>query len=105
MSDEAIDQTTTTDTTTDNKKPPKYHVVLYNDDYTPMDFVVQILTDLFGYDQVTALDITMDVHEKGKGIAGTYPFDIAETKAMQIVQNARRCEHPLMADVEEAEDN
>lgn len=106
--DQPVDDTVTTTDTKDKdevRKPPKYHVVIHNDDYTPLDFVIRLLQHVFNYSYSKSTDIAMDVHEKGKGIAGTYPFDIAESKAAQIVQNAQRNGHPLLADVEEAPDD
>lgn len=79
--------------------PPKYAVVFLNDDYTPMDFVVGLLMKFFKKSQEEAAQITLDVHEKGEGLAGVYPKDIAETKAVQVVQVAQANGHPFRADV------
>jgi ATP-dependent Clp protease adaptor protein ClpS len=80
--------------------PPKYAVVLLNDDFTPMDFVVMVLTRLFGRSQSEAEAIMLDVHKNGKGMAGTYPKDIAETKASQVSAIAQANEYPFLAEVE-----
>lgn len=80
--------------------PPRYAVVLLNDDFTPMDFVVLVLTKLFGRSQEEAEAIMMDVHKNGKGMAGTYPKDIADTKAYQVSAIAQANEYPFKAEVE-----
>lgn len=82
------------------KQPPLYAVVLLNDDFTPMDFVVEILQEYFALDEEQATEIMLSIHYKGKGIAGIYPKDIAETKANQVIQHARAEGHPLMCQVE-----
>lgn len=82
------------------KEPPKYKVVMINDDYTPMDFVIAILIIHFGHSKEKAFQTMMEVHEKGKGVAGVYPKDIAETKAVIVMEVARRAEHPLLVVVE-----
>ncbi|MDO4223858.1 MAG: ATP-dependent Clp protease adapter ClpS [Acinetobacter sp.] len=78
------------------KKPPLYQVVLLNDDFTPMDFVVDVLQHYFALDAEQATEIMLMIHYQGKGIAGVYPKDIAETKAHQVVQHARAEGHPLL---------
>ena len=80
--------------------PPRYAVVLLNDDFTPMDFVVAILVKLFEKSAEEAATIMLDVHERGKGLAGTYAHDIAETKAAQVRGIAQANGHPLMAEIE-----
>lgn len=82
------------------KRPPLYAVVLLNDDYTPMDFVVEILQSFFGLDIDRATQIMMAVHHTGKGIAGVYPYSIAETKANQVNNYARSHDHPLLCQIE-----
>lgn len=84
------------------KEPNKFHVVLINDDFTPMEFVVAVLVQLFGMSTEKASAIMLDVHQKGEGIAGTFSRDIAETKAYQVCEAARQHEHPLRAVVKEA---
>lgn len=85
------------------KKPSEYAVLLMNDDYTPMEFVVEVLREIFSKSDVDAELIMMDIHTKGQGVAGVYSFDIAETKAMQVMDKARSEEYPLMARLVEVE--
>ncbi len=82
--------------------PPMYKVILLNDDYTPMDFVVSILQMFFGMDQDKATQVMLAVHTQGKAVCGIYPRDIAETKAAQVNQYARECQHPLLCEVDRA---
>jgi len=82
------------------KRPRMFQVIFLNDDFTPMDFVVLMLMKFFQKNADEATSIMMDVHKKGKGIAGTYTLEIAETKAMEVMDAARRKEHPLMVVVE-----
>lgn len=84
------------------KRPPMFKVVLVNDDYTPMDFVVYILCEIFRKNQEEAVQIMMDVHNSGFGICGVYTRDVAETKADQVILIARSHEYPLQCRVEEA---
>ncbi len=85
------------------KKPPMFKVLLLNDDYTPMEFVVQVLESFFNKDAITSTRIMLEVHTKGKGVCGIYPHDIANTKVMQVNQYARQNQHPLMCDLEPAD--
>lgn len=80
--------------------PPKYAVVLLNDDFTPIDFVIAILMRMFNKSADEAEAITMDVHKKGKGIAGVYTKDIAETKVRQVNTIAQQNQHPFLCQVE-----
>ena len=82
------------------KKPPLYRVILLNDDYTPMDFVSQLLMQIFHKDAMTAKAITEHVHTKGRGIAGIYSREIAETKTHEVIAIAKNYGHPLLADFE-----
>ncbi len=82
------------------KRPPMYKVVLINDDYTPMEFVVHVLEAFFGMNREQATHIMLNVHTKGKGICGLYPRDIAETKVAQVNDYARQNEHPLLCTLE-----
>ncbi|MEH6579455.1 MAG: ATP-dependent Clp protease adapter ClpS [Amphritea sp.] len=84
------------------KRPSMYRVLIFNDDYTPMDFVVQILMSFFAMDQEKATQIMLTVHTKGKAVCGVYTRDIAETKATQVNQYARENQHPLLCEVEKA---
>ena len=83
------------------KKPPLYRVVLLNDDYTPMEFVVQVLQKIFSMDRTTATRVMLEVHTKGKGICGEYTFEIAETKVAQVTGLANQHQHPLLCTMEE----
>ena len=85
------------------KKPPMYRVLMINDDYTPMDFVIEVLRKFFGMDIEKATQIMLAVHTQGKGVCGIFTRDIAETKAAQVVQYARENQHPLMCDVEKVD--
>ena len=80
--------------------PPRYAVVLLNDDHTPMDFVVVVLEKIFQKNAQEAEAITMEIHNSGKGMAGTYPKDIAETKAHQVIAISQAHQHPFRAEVE-----
>ena len=83
-------------------KPPKqYKVVLVNDDYTPMEFVVHILTTFFSIDHAKATRVMMAVHTKGKGICGIFSYEIAETKVDQVNEYSKMNQHPLMCNMEE----
>lgn len=84
------------------KPPPLYKVILLNDDYTPMDFVVHVLEQFFAMDHEKATRIMLNVHTKGKGVCGTYTHDVAETKTMQVNEYARTHDHPLLCTMEEA---
>ncbi|WP_130802852.1 ATP-dependent Clp protease adapter ClpS [Acinetobacter ihumii] len=82
------------------KRPPLYAVVLLNDDYTPMDFVIEILQQYFALNLDQATQVMLTVHYEGKGVAGVYPRDIAETKANQVNNYARSQGHPLLCQIE-----
>jgi len=84
------------------QEPPKFAVVMLNDDFTPMDFVVLLLTKLFRKSQDEAEVIMTEVHEKGKGVAGIYTKDIAETRVHQANSIAQKNEHPFRCQVEPA---
>jgi len=81
-------------------RPPFYVVVLFNDDYTPMEFVILVLQQYFGLDLDRATEVMLSVHYEGKGVAGMYPRDIAETKAQQVNRHARAEGHPLLCQIE-----
>lgn len=85
------------------KKPPLYKVVLLNDDYTPMEFVVEVLEVFFRMNREQATHVMLTVHTKGKGVCGVYTRDIAETKAAQVNQYARDNQHPLLCEIEASE--
>ena len=82
------------------KKPPLYKVLLLNDDYTPMEFVVHILERFFGMNADAAQGIMLTVHMKGLAVVGVYSHEIAETKVTQVMDYARRNEHPLQCTME-----
>ena len=83
------------------KKPPMFKVVILNDDYTPMEFVVHVLEAIFGHDRENATRIMLNVHKSGKGVCGIYSRDIAETKVTQVNSYSRENKHPLLCDMEE----
>ncbi|HEX5787792.1 MAG TPA: ATP-dependent Clp protease adapter ClpS [Woeseiaceae bacterium] len=84
------------------KEPPRYRVVLLNDDYTPMEFVVDILVTVFGMERTRATQVMLEVHTKGKGVCGIYNYEIAETKVAQVMGLARQHQHPLLCTMEES---
>lgn len=84
------------------KEPSRYKVILLNDDFTPMEFVVQVLQTFFNLNNEAATRIMLNVHTKGKGICGVYTKDIAETKVNQVNQFSRENEQPLLCTMEEA---
>jgi len=86
------------------KKPPLYKVVLLNDDYTPMEFVVEVLETFFAMNREKATHVMLEVHTKGKGVCGVFSRDVAETKAAQVNQYARQNEHPLLCEIEACDD-
>ena len=89
-----------TRTSPKTKKPTPYKVLLLNDDYTPMEFVVQVLEQFFNKGQEDAYTIMLHVHQKGVGVCGVYTFDVAETKVSQVMDFARENAHPLQCTLE-----
>ena len=87
------------------KRPPMYQVVLFNDDYTPMEFVVAILEMFFHLERELAVRIMLKVHTEGRAVCGIYTRDVAETKMSQVNQFSRENEHPLMCEIEPADDS
>jgi ATP-dependent Clp protease adaptor protein ClpS len=83
------------------KEPSLYGVVLLNDDYTPMQFVIDVLEQIFQKSPAEAYRIMMQVHVNGRGVAGIYPWDVAETKVDTLVTRARAEGHPLQATIED----
>ena len=77
-------------------KPREYQVVMLNDDYTPMEFVVDVLMRFFGRDHKESTRIMLQIHHAGRAVCGVFPKDVAETKVMQVISWARKHEHPLM---------
>ena len=84
----------------DLKEPPMYQVVLLNDDFTPMEFVVYIIQSIFGYEHERSTQIMLAVHTKGKGVCGIFPKEIAEMKSHEINEMAKAHEHPLISEIE-----
>jgi len=91
--DTVIERRTKTETRT--KRPPLYKVILLNDDYTPMEFVVEILKSVFYKNHAEATRIMLHVHQNGMGVAGVYPYEVAETKTRTVEELARQGEFPL----------
>ncbi len=89
-----------TKTRTRTQRPPLYKVMLLNDDYTPMEFVVHVLERFFGVDHQQAIAIMLTVHRKGLAVVGVFSFEIAETKVTQVMDYARRNQHPLQCTME-----
>ncbi len=86
------------------KRPPLYKVILLNDDYTPMEFVVHVLEVFFAMNREKATQIMLTVHTQGSAVVGIFPRDIAETKSEQVNQYAQENQHPLISKVEMADD-
>jgi ATP-dependent Clp protease adaptor protein ClpS len=84
------------------EEPPLYHVLLLNDDYTPMDFVIEVLRRFFNMDSDKATDIMLTIHYKGKARCGTFTAEVAETKVDQVIRFALENEHPLQCSMEQA---
>lgn len=84
------------------KPPSMYHVVLNNDDYTPMDFVIEVLVRFFSMDIERATQVMLKVHYEGKAICGTFTAEVAETKVAQVTMYSRENEHPLLCTMEQA---
>jgi len=83
------------------QEPVMFRVLLHNDDYTSMDFVVEVLTGIFHKSEAEAVQIMLQIHEKERAICGVYSFEIAQTKAQQVKQSAKQNEFPLLATIEE----
>ena len=89
-----------TKTKAKTERPPLYKVMLLNDDYTPMEFVVYVLQRFFGINYDQAVDLMMTVHKKGLAVVGVFSFEIAETKVTQVMDFARQNQHPLQCTME-----
>ncbi|MDZ7652074.1 MAG: ATP-dependent Clp protease adapter ClpS [Burkholderiaceae bacterium] len=89
--------------TATHKPPPLYKVMLLNDDYTPMEFVVGVLQKFFGKGREQATQIMLKVHHEGRGVCGVYPRDVAATKVEQVCSYSRQHQHPLQCVMEETE--
>ncbi len=101
--DYELDEQVVTESETRLKKPPLYKVLLHNDDFTTMEFVVYVLQSVFSLDESQAVHIMLKVHLEGVGIAGVYTFEVAEMKAAKVAELAQAHEYPLLCTVEEAE--
>lgn len=99
-SDHGADVGVITKTRPQTKRPSLYKVLLLNDDYTPMEFVVHILEGIFNKNREEATQIMLMVHNKGVGVCGVYPYDVAETKVSQVLDFAQRHQHPLKCTLE-----
>ncbi|MDJ0979233.1 MAG: ATP-dependent Clp protease adapter ClpS [Erythrobacter sp.] len=84
------------------KKPSQYKVLMLNDDYTPMEFVVMVLKRFFSMDLEQATRVMLHVHQKGVGVCGIFPYEVAETKVNQVMDFARQNQHPLQCTLEKA---
>lgn len=89
------------DLESETQEPKLYKVLMHNDDYTPMDFVIYVLKKFFGKSENEAYNIMLDVHHKGVGLAGVYSFEVAESKVMQVNQFCKANQHPLKTSFEE----
>jgi ATP-dependent Clp protease adaptor protein ClpS len=84
------------------KKPSQYKVLMLNDDYTPMEFVVMVLKRFFGMDLEQATRVMLHVHQRGVGVCGVFTYEVAETKVNQVMDFARQNQHPLQCTLEQA---
>ena len=94
------DQELLVETKPKTKRPPLYKVLLINDDYTPMEFVVMILERFFGLTHAQSFDIMITVHKKGLAVVGVFSYEVAETKVAQVMDCARHHQHPLQCTME-----
>lgn len=94
------DTSVITKTQTKTEKPPLYKVLILNDDYTPMEFVVHVLERFFGMTHGQAVELMLTVHKKGVAVVGVFSYEIAETKVAQVMDFARRHQHPLQCTME-----
>ncbi len=93
---------TATKTRAKPKKPSQYKVLILNDDYTPMEFVVMVLKRFFRMDLEEATRVMLHVHQRGVGVCGIFPYEVAETKVNQVMDFARENQHPLQCTLEKA---
>ncbi len=91
-----------TKTRSRTKKPKQYKVLMLNDDYTPMEFVVMVLKRFFRMDLEQATRVMLHVHQRGVGVCGVFPYEVAETKVSQVMDFARENQHPLQCTLQEA---
>lgn len=102
MVDHKIQEDTETEAVQKTDEPPMYQVILLNDDFTPMDFVISVLTRFFSMSTDQAERVMLEVHYKGRAVCGVYTRDVAETRVAQVNQAAREHEHPLLCVMEQA---
>jgi len=100
--DGGINTGVATKTRAKTKKPTPYRVLMLNDDYTPMEFVVLVLQRFFRMDMEQATQVMLHVHQKGVGVCGTFSYEVAETKVSQVMDFARQNQHPLQCTLEKA---
>ena len=98
--DDDSDAAVVVETRPKTKRPPLFKVLLLNDDYTPMEFVVHVLERFFGMNHAQAFELMLTVHKKGLAVVGVFSFEIAETKVAQVMDFARRHQHPLQCTME-----
>ena len=101
MTDRSLETVISTKEEDEIKVPPMYKILLLNDDFTPMDFVVEVLRLFFSMDQEQATQVMLKVHTEGAAVCGIYPSDIANTKVNQVIEFARSNQHPLRCVMEE----
>ncbi len=101
MTEKDLETVILTNDESELKVPPMYKILLLNDDFTPMDFVVEVLRMFFSMDQEQAIQIMLKIHTEGVAVCGVYPCDIASTKVNQVVEFARSNQHPLRCVMEE----
>jgi ATP-dependent Clp protease adaptor protein ClpS len=89
------------ETRPETERPPLFRVLLLNDDFTPMEFVVEVLERFFGMNRPTATRVMLEVHTRGKGVCGVFTYEIAETKVSQVTAYSREHQHPLMCTLEQ----
>ena len=94
-----------TKTKTRTQRPPLYKVMLLNDDYTPMEFVVHVLERYFSMNNQRATEVMLHVHQRGVGVCGVYTYEVAETKVTQVMDLARQHQHPLQCTIEKDGDD
>ncbi len=100
--DQQLEEAIETKAQTQLRKPPLFKVLLHNDHYTTMEFVVYVLVEVFRHNELSAIRIMLQVHQQGVGIAGIYPYEIAETKVTLVTEEARQNGHPLQCVMERA---
>jgi|TARA_A100001011_G_scaffold157635_1_gene166078 ATP-dependent Clp protease adaptor protein ClpS len=99
MTQEAVKQKTAVEL----RYPPRFDVIIFNDDYTPVEFVIKLLVEIFNKNVDTAKELTMTIHEHGQAVAGTYNFEIAEQKTTEALATSRASGHPLQLKTRQVE--